>query len=395
MPLRQDYPDPQALMDNSEQRRARAQAIKRTSVVGGVSNLLLAAGKILVGWLGQSHALIADGLHSLSDLLSDVLVWLAGHKAGQAPDREHPYGHGRFETVATLVLGLLLLLVALGIAWDASVRLFQPAALLAPTPITLLAAALSILIKEGLYWYTRAHGQRVRSDLLLANAWHHRSDAISSIVVLIGIAGTLAGLAYLDAVASVIIAVMIAKIGWELGAAATRELVDTGLSAERLQAISQVIRRSTGVRDVHMLRTRTLAGNAAADVHVLVDRDISVSEGHAISVLVEQRLKQAIERMSDVTVHIDPEDDAASTPTKDLPMRTEVLAHLDHVWKSIPEALTRKRVLLHYLDGAITVDVFFPLRTLTDEPAAHRLRERLKAAIGDDPRFADVRLYFG
>jgi len=379
----------------TRERLARSQAIKRTTLVGALVNVLLAAGKIAAGWVGQSHALIADGIHSLSDLLSDGLVLLAGHKASEAPDTEHPYGHGRFETVATLALGFLLLAVALGIAWDATSRLFAPLALLKPEPIALLAAVISILVKEALYWYTRHYGQRVRSDLLLANAWHHRSDAISSIVVLIGIGGTLAGLPYLDAVASVIVAFMIAKIAWDLGSEASRELVDTGLSPERLREISQVIRRSTGVRDVHMLRTRTLAGNAAADVHVLVDRDISVSEGHAISLVVEGRLKRAIDRLTDITVHIDPEDDESAPPTKGLPMRAEVLEELDAAWQSIPEAVTRKRVLLHYLDGAIAVDVFFPLRACPDEPTARQLRQRLGDALRDDPRFSDVRVYFG
>ena len=144
-----------------------------------------------------------------------------------------------------------------------------------------------------------------------------------------------------------------------------------------------------------MLRTRTLGGNTAADVHVLVDPDISVSEGHAISVLVQQRLMETIERMYDVIVHIDPEDDERAAPTKGLPMRTEVLERLDQRWKPIPEALTRKRVLLHYLEGAITVDVFLPLRTFVDAAAARQLQQRLRAAIQEDPEIADVRLYFG
>lgn len=376
-------------------RQVRSSAIKHTTLVGAVINLLLSVVKIAAGWIGQSHALIADGIHSLSDLLSDGLVWLAGHKAAKGPDAEHPYGHGRFETVATLALGFLLIVVAIGIAWDATERLFQPQALLRPAPIALYAAGVSILIKEALYWYTRAYGLRVRSDLLMANAWHHRSDAISSIVVLIGVAGTLAGLPYLDSVASVIVAVMIAKIAWDLGSDATRELVDTSLSPERLREISQIIRRSTGVRDVHMLRTRTIGGNASADVHVLVDPDISVSEGHAVSVLVQERLMETIDRMSDVTVHIDAEDDETAAPTKGLPMRNEVIERLDQLWTHIPEAMTRKRLLLHYLEGAITVDVFFPLRTYTDEPAARRLRDQLREALTADPRFADVRLYFG
>lgn len=381
-------------MDDSH-REARARAIERTTIVGALWNLVLSLLKVLGGWVGQSHALIADGIHSLSDLVTDVMVWIAGHNAGKAPDREHPYGHGRFETVGTLALGFFLLAVALGLGWDAAQRLFRPEALLTPLPVALYAAILSILVKEGLYWYTRAYAKQVRSDLLLANAWHHRSDAISSIVVLVGIAGTLAGLPYLDAVASVIVALMIAKIAWDLGWDATRELVDTGLSAERIEEMLHLIRRIGGVRDVHMLRTRTLGGRAAADVHVLVDPDISVSEGHAISVSVQERLLDAIDQMSDVTVHIDPEDDENAEPTKGLPLRNEVLARLDARWQGIPEALTRKRLLLHYLNGAITVEVFFPLRTCSDRDTAERLRERLRESLAGDPVFSEVNVYFG
>lgn len=373
----------------------RTRAIKVTTLIGALINLLLAAAKLLAGWIGQSHALISDGVHSLSDLVSDAVVWFAGHKAGKAPDEEHPYGHGRFETIATLVLGGLLLAVGIGIAWDAAERLFEPDDLLKPEPLTLYVAALSILVKEALYWYTRAYGQRVRSDLLIANAWHHRSDAVSSIVVLIGILGTMAGLPYLDSVASVIVAVMIAKIAWDLGADATRELVDTSLSAERRAEISRVIRRSTGVRGVHMLRTRTLGGAASADVHVLVDSDISVSEGHAISLLVQQRMTEEIDGMVDVTVHIDPEDDESALPTAGLPLRPEVLAYLDERWSAIPDALTRKRVLLHYLNGTISIEVFFPLRAYSGESAAIQLRDRLAGALAEDSRFADVRVFFG
>jgi cation diffusion facilitator family transporter len=376
-------------------REARARAIERATLVGALWNLALSLLKVLGGWVGQSHALIADGIHSLSDLVTDVMVWIAGHNAGKPPDREHPYGHGRFETVGTFALGFILLAVALGLGWDAAQRLFRPEALLRPLPIALYAAILSILVKEALYWYTRAYAKRVRSDLLLANAWHHRSDAISSIVVLVGIAGTLAGLPYLDAVASVIVALMIAKIAWDLGWDATRELVDTGLSAERIEEMLHIIRRIGGVRDVHMLRTRTLGGRAAAEVHVLVDPDISVSEGHAISVSVRERLVDAIDQMSDVTVHIDPEDDENGEPTKGLPLRNEVLARLDARWQDIPEALTRKRLLLHYLNGAITVDVFFPLRACSDRDTAERLRERLRGSLAGDPLFAEVNVYFG
>jgi len=364
--------------------------------VGALINVALSAVKIIAGWLGQSHALIADGVHSLSDLASDALVWTAGRKSGQAPDDKHPYGHGRFETLATLALGALLILVAIGIAWDATTRLFSPEALLTPQPITLYAALASIVVKEWLYWYTLAYAKRVRSDMLRANAWHHRSDAISSIVVLIGIAGTLAGLTYLDGVASVFVAVMIAKIAWELGWEATRELVDTGLDAERLEAVRRTIRDVGGVRDIHMLRTRTLGGQASADVHILVDPFVSVSEGHLISVMVEQKLKREIDEITDVVVHIDPEDDDKAPPTMNLPTRHEVLARLDALWSGIPEIAKRKRVLLHYLNGRIEVDLFLPLAAACGKGAEpDQLRDRLRAEMASDPIFSTVNLYFG
>lgn len=381
---------------NQITQQQRARAITRTTVVGALINIVLSAIKITAGWLGQSHALIADGVHSLSDLASDALVWAAGRQAAQAPDEKHPYGHGRFETLATLALGLLLILVAVGIAWDAVDRLFSPTALLRPQPMTMYAALASILAKEWLYWYTLAQARRVRSDMLRANAWHHRSDAISSIVVLIGIAGTLAGLPYLDAVAAVVVAVMIAKIAWELGWSAVRELVDTGLDAERIEAVRRAIFDVGGVRDVHMLRTRTLGGLASVDVHVLVDAFVSVSEGHLISVMVEQKLKKEIDEITDVTVHVDPEDDDAAAPTMDLPLRRAVLERLDALWADMPEMASKKRVLLHYLGGRIEVDVFLPLWAACGENAQPvALRDRLQAKLAADPVFSVVNLYFG
>lgn len=383
-------------MSSDQDLSARRHAVTQTSVIGAIVNLVLSIAKILAGLLGHSQALIADGIHSLSDLLSDALVLIAGHRASQGPDLDHPYGHARYETVATLLLGLLLIGVGVGIGWDAIHRLFEPTALLTPGPLALVAALASILVKEWLYWWTLAYAKRVKSDLLRANAWHHRTDAISSVVVLVGIAGTMAGLAYLDAIAAVLVALMIAKIGWDLGWTAMTELVDTGLESERLEAVAETIRSVGGVRDIHMLRTRRYAGQVSADVHVLVDPWVSVSEGHMISLLVEQRLKREIDEITDVTVHIDPEDDERLAPSLGLPLRAEALARLASLWSAIPEANERERLVLHYLRGAIDVEVHFPLAACLRggaDPAA--LRQRLAAALRDDPAFREVRLLFG
>lgn len=374
----------------------RAAATFRTAIVGALMNVALSVLKIGAGLMGQSQALIADGIHSLSDLLSDLLVLLAGKHAVQGPDPDHPYGHRRYEAVATLVLGLLLTVVAFGIGWDASKRLFMPEDLLHPGPLALGGALISILIKEWLYWWTLGYAKRVRSDLLRANAWHHRSDAISSIVVLVGIAGTMAGLPYLDAIAAILVALMIAQIAWGLGWTAVAELVDTGLDSDRVEAIRATIRSVGGVRDIHMLRTRRQGGDASADVHVLVDPAVSVSEGHMISLLVEQRLKREVDEITDVTVHIDPEDDDRVAPRTDLPLRAEVLARLASCWSGIPAATERQRVVLHYLGGRIDVEVYFPLETCLgkgNDPG--ELRQLLAQALENAPEFRDLRVYFG
>jgi len=373
----------------------RARAISLTTLIGAALNLLLSAVKITAGMFGHSQALVADGVHSLSDLLSDMLVFFAGHQAHQEPDSDHPYGHARFETVATLTLAFLLLAVAFGIGWDAAGRLFQPGELLRPGFFALATVLLSIGIKEWLYWWTLGYARRVRSELLRANAWHHRSDSISSLVVLVGVLGTMAGLPYLDAIAAVIVALMIARIAWELGWPAVTELVDTGLEAERLAVIRATILSVGGVRNIHMLRTRRIGGQASADVHVLVDSDISVSEGHMISVSVEHRLKQDIDEIADVTVHIDPEDDQNIAQHHDLPLRAEVLARIASLWSALPEANERQRLILHYLRGRIDVEVYFPLIACQREGAdAHRLRQHLAEALAEDPLFGELRLYF-
>jgi cation diffusion facilitator family transporter len=374
----------------------RAKAISRTAVVGGIANLILSLIKVVAGILWHSQALVADGIHSFSDLLSDVLVWFAGRHATQAPDLEHPYGHGRYETLATLVLGLFLLAVAIGIGWDAAERLFSPDELLQPEPMALIAAVASILVKEWLYWWTLGYARRVSSDMLRANAWHHRSDAISSVVVLIGVGGTLAGLPYLDAIAAFIVAVMIAGIARELGWEAIQELVDTGLEEERLAEIKKTIEAVGGVRDIHMLRTRKHGGQASADVHVLVDPRVSVSEGHMIAALVESRLKEQIDEITDVTVHIDPEDDEQAPSCAGLPMRAEALVRLGRLWEAVPEAAGRQRTILHYLNGKVDVEVFFPLDVdAVDRIPAGQLRERLQSALDQDPDFHQVFVYFG
>jgi cation diffusion facilitator family transporter len=373
----------------------RARESQRVTLVGAVVNLVLSLAKILIGLLAHSQALVADGLHSLSDLASDALVYWAAHHSAQAPDEEHPYGHGRFETAATLGLAVILLLVGLFIVWDAASRLFHPEELLEPGLLALVAAVASILLKEWLYHYTVRVARRINSEMLRANAWHHRTDAISSVVVVVGIAGTMAGLPYLDAVAAAAVGLMIGHIAWELGWPALRELMDAALDHDRVEQIRRTILDIGGVRSIHMLRTRKLGGQASVDVHVQVAPWLSVSEGHMIGQVVMERLLAEIDEVADVTVHIDPEDDETALPCTGLPLRHEAEQRLAGLWREIRPAYDIQRLVLHYLDGRIDIDAYLPLTAFRGADEAGQLRRLLREALTGAPEFGAVRVYFG
>jgi len=375
--------------------QARGAESRRVALVGAVVNLLLAVVKISIGFSARSQALIVDGIHSLSDLLSDILVWYAASHASHGPDEQHPYGHGRFETAATLALGGMLVLVAGGIIWDSIERLFVSDELWQPQPLALYAAGFSIVANEALFWYTLLVSRRINSDLLRANAWHHRTDAISSVVVLVGIAGTLLGFIYLDLVAALIVGIMVAKIGWDLGWGAMQELVDASVDEETVVRIRQIINDIHGVRSIHMLRTRRQGHEAMADVHVQVSPWISVSEGHMISMAVEEQIKQGVDEMTDVIVHIDPEDDEHAPTCKGLPLRDQALEELKEAWQHLDCLGREQRILLHYLSGKIEVQVFFPRVCCQDEQQVTALQESMAGALKDRPYFKGVVLYFG
>jgi len=372
----------------------RYRLARRVTVVGAALNLALSVAKILAGWLAHSQALIADGIHSLSDLASDAVVLVAARHASREADLDHPYGHGRIETLATVVLGAVLVAVGLGLALDAGRRILEPALLQAPGTAALLVALASVASKEWLYRYTLRAAQALRSDMLRANAWHHRTDAISSLVVLAGVGGAMAGFPYLDAVAAIGVAGLIVKIGWDLAFHSVRELIDTGLEPERLAEIRRVIRSVDGVRSLHMLRTRRMGPDALVDVHIQVDPRLSVSEGHQIGETVRRRLIEEIDDIADVTVHIDPEDDAEGPRCEGLPLRAEVLERLERRWAGIAEACRIEEVTLHYLDGKVHLDVLMPLECVRDAAEARALAQRLRAAARDLPEVGEVRVHF-
>ncbi|VAW52266.1 Cobalt-zinc-cadmium resistance protein [hydrothermal vent metagenome] len=344
--------------------KQRKQETNRITLWGMAVNLFLAAIKIIGGIIGQSQALLADGIHSLSDLASDAMVLLAVKHAGEDADEDHPYGHARYETLATVALGVLLMIVAAGIAYKAILRLEHPEGIAIPALFTLAIAAVSIFSNEWLYHATRRVAKKIRSPLLEANAWHHRSDAVSSIVVLIGIGAAYIGYPLLDAIAAIIVALMIAKIGLDLSRQSVQELVDTALEPEMVEQIKQTILSIDDVRELHLLRTRRMGHNALVDVHIQVSPKLSVSEGHHITESVEQALCDKFEEINDVTVHIDPEDDETTASCKHLPLRSELLLALNHEWVKHEILKNIDDVTLHYLDGHICVEASLPFKYL-------------------------------
>ncbi len=368
-------------MDAEQRAQARDQAMRHTSVVGAVVNLVLTVVKVIFGIIGQSHALIADGVHSLADLSTDLMVWFAAKYSNQPADKEHPYGHARIETAFTVGLGVVLIVTAAGIVFDSAQRLLNPETLLQPTPIVLLIAVISILANEGLYQYTIRAAKQFNSGLLKANAWHHRSDAISSIVVLVGVAGSLMGLPYLDAFAALGVALMIGHIGWTQAWSSIRELVDTGMEPKTAAALKRIIGNVEGVRGVHMLRSRRMGGVYLIDVHIVVDERLSVSEGHKISEYVRLKLIDSHEDISNALVHIDPEDDSLAVLCADLPLRREVLADLRSVWTEELDASELDRAVLHYLNGQVHVDLVRSMQAVDAQAQQfnQHLQEKVKA----------------
>lgn len=367
---------------NAQQRaQARDQAMRTTSIVGALVNLVLMVAKIIFGIVGQSHALIADGIHSLADLSTDLMVWFAAKYSNQPADKEHPYGHARIETAFTVGLGVVLIVTAIGIVVDSAQRLLDPDTLLQPTPIVLLIAVISILANEALYQYTMRVAREVNSNLLKANAWHHRSDAISSIVVLVGVAGSLLGVPYLDAFAALGVAFMIGKIGWDQAWASIRELVDTGMEPKAAASIERIIEGVEGVQGVHMLRSRRMGGSYLIDVHIEVDERLSVSEGHKIAEYVRLKLIESDKDISNALVHIDPEDDSLALLCEGLPLRREVLADLRQVWQGEVDAAECGQVTLHYLSGQVHVDLVRSLDAAAEDASnlCVRLQQQAQA----------------
>lgn len=268
-------------------------------------NLTLSVAQMVVGVMAMSQALIADGVHSLSDLLADFVVLFASHHAKKAPDPGHPHGHHRFETGASLFLGLLLLAVGIGMLWSAYQKIAEPDLIPRVHVVALWVAGAALIAKESLFRYMLSIAKRMRSKLLVANAWHARSDAASSLVVGVGIIGNLAGYPVLDPIAALIVGLMVSRLGWKFAWDALNELMDHAADAQDVAAIRRTLLETPGVHDVHDVRSRKMGDMIVVDAHLSVDATISVEAGHRIAVLARQRVLQH-HRVLNLMTHVDP-----------------------------------------------------------------------------------------
>jgi len=330
----------------------------RVTWIGAVLDTILGVAKILIGVLYSSHALIADGIHSLSDLLTDFMVVAIVNFSHDEPDEEHPYGHERFETLGTVALGFILVAVAGAMAFESVMQLFSSGPPSIPGWPTLLVALLSILSKEWIFRYTLAAGKKLKSDLLIANAWHSRTDAYSSIVVFVGIGGAMLGLPWLDNLAALGVAIFVAKIGWDLSWKSLQELVDTALPQEELEALTQEVLSVEGVIDVHSFKSRRMGSKSLLEMHLQVAPYISASEGHYIGDTAVLKLLKKFSSIGHIIFHIDTEDDDEPLLCQLLPLRSEVKCAVDRALQDLAPELQRSRINLHYLGGKIEADLF-------------------------------------
>ena len=294
----------------------RQRKIENVTIVGLVVNILLSVGKILAGVFGFSAAMLADGIHSLSDLLSDIVVLVFVRISAKGRDKDHDYGHGKFETFATLIVSLMLIVVAarmLAAGVESIREIFGGGSVPRPGYLALGASIVSILSKEILYWYTVIVGKKVNSPAVIANAWHHRSDAFSSVGSLAGIAGAMFlgdKWIVLDPAVCCIISIAIFVLAVKMAIPSVKELLDVSLPDEMEQEIIRLAASVDGVRNVHGLKTRRNGTSVIMEAHIVVDPDITVVEAHDISTKVEGAISSRFGRETQITIHIEPSVEA-------------------------------------------------------------------------------------
>ncbi|MEX0963056.1 MAG: cation diffusion facilitator family transporter [Pseudohongiellaceae bacterium] len=352
---------------DAEQAKKEATSV---TLVGMLLDIILGVGKIVGGVITNSFALITDGIHSLSDAGTDIFVLVVARVSHAQADAEHQYGHGRFETLGTIAMGIVFFITAALLIYDSVNRLRLDEPLPTPAAAGIFIALLSIATKEWIYHYTMRVANKLESNLLRANAWHSRSDAISSIAVLVGIIGARQGYLWMDTVAAMFVALIIAKIGWELCTDSLTELVDTAVPKPRREQFETCILATEGILGITELRSRSSGGKIILEVKLLVNSHISVSEGHQLGELVKKSLLSQFADIAEVLIHIDPIPHNEKDEEARLPERADVIASLKNNWHGLLDAASIAAIDLHYLAGTIEVDLILDVDDYSTDEAS-------------------------
>ncbi len=348
---------------NEKQQRA-----VKVTLIGSVVDTTLGLSKIIIGSLFHSHALVIDGIHSFSDLATDGMVLLLGKLSHEAPDKNHPYGHEKFETIGSAALGSILIGTGGALIYNTIQNLSSGTSDVEMGWPTLVVAIISIISKEIVFQYSYRVGKELKSKLLMANAWHSRTDAFSSVIVLIGLIFGFLGYPNFDEIAALIVSLMIAKVGWDFVKESLVELADSSVNREMSEKIKRRILSTDGVQSCHALRTRRMGPKILVDVNIEVNSKLTASEGHEICSWVARNLKDEFEDIEDITVHLDIEDDRSyhsedkSNPYIHeyqglLPLRKEVLHTLSSEWKNTFNLNEASEIRLHYINRKINVEI--------------------------------------
>lgn len=333
----------------------------KVTLLGLAANLILALAKGFIGIIANSSALIADAGHSVSDLLSDGITLWAVRMSGIPKDKNHPYGHGKFETVGTFIIALLLLFTGIGVAGHVFNRMD---ASVVPGTIALWMAGIAIIVKEALFHVTRMVGRRTGSRVLMANAWHHRSDAISSVAALLGIAGAQLGIPLMDPIAGMLVAGLIIKTGIDIGYESIRELTDETVEEDVISELGKIMSGIEGVDHYHEMRARRMGPHLLVDLHIQVDSMMSISAAHQVAERVRLEILEKLPAVNEVLVHVDAEDDHVGDEGSELLQdivlmrpQGEIENDVKKVLAEIPEIQGITHIYCHYLNQKLTVQV--------------------------------------
>ena len=282
--------------------------VSKLSTIGILGNVLLAAFKLISGILGNSGAMISDAVHSLSDVFATLIAYIGVLMSKRPEDKEHPYGHERLECVASLILGIILAVTGLGIGYTGIHKIIEPSELEVPTLLPLIAAIVSIVVKEGMFWYTMYYAKKLDSSAFKADAWHHRSDAISSVGSFIGIGLAKIGYPIMDPIASIIICLCILKVSFDITKDALEKMLDTSCSKEFEDDVQNFIKQQQGVEGIDLFHTRQFGNKVYVELEISVDRNRTLVEAHEIAETVHKNLEEQFPSIKHVMIHVNPSE---------------------------------------------------------------------------------------